>query len=65
MLRQYATNSTLTNHCIAKMFHRIAWDCKMPAMMFQASLFKIFQKILDDPRYQTDSSLKVRIIQIL
>ncbi|KAH9640510.1 hypothetical protein HF086_018176 [Spodoptera exigua] len=48
LLENYDKNLPYTNHCIAKMLHRIAWDCKRPSMMFQASLFLIFQKILDD-----------------
>ncbi|XP_075971735.1 circadian regulator timeout isoform X2 [Anticarsia gemmatalis] len=48
LLERYDKNLPYTNHCIAKMLHRIAWDCKRPSMMFQASLFLIFQKILDD-----------------
>ncbi|KZS05201.1 putative TIMEOUT/TIM-2 protein [Daphnia magna] len=40
------------------MLHRIAWDCKMPAMMFQLSLFKTFQKIMNDPLAKTDATVK-------
>lgn len=35
------------NHYVIKLLHRIAWDIKMPAMLFQASIFRIFQRILD------------------
>nr|QCH40580.1 timeout [Chilo suppressalis] len=52
LLEQYEKNLPNTNHCIMKMLHRIAWDCKMPSMMFQASLFLIFQRILDNPMPQ-------------
>ncbi|KAI9554386.1 putative TIMEOUT/TIM-2 protein [Daphnia sinensis] len=58
LLRRYATNTTLTNHCLIKMLHRIAWDCKMPAMMFQLSLFKTFQKIMNDPLAKSDPTVK-------
>lgn len=44
-LKNFATNSTLTNHCVVKLLHRIAFDCKMYVMVFQASIFRIFQKI--------------------
>lgn len=44
-LRNYETNSTQTNHCIVKLLHRIAFDCKMYAMVFQASIFRSFQRI--------------------
>ncbi|KAJ9574814.1 hypothetical protein L9F63_008013, partial [Diploptera punctata] len=47
LLRQFDRNLLHTNHCIIKLLHRIAWDCKMPAMLFQASLFQTFQRILD------------------
>ena len=60
LLRRYATNSTLTNHCVIKMLHRVAWDCKMPAMLFQLSLFKTFQMIMNDPRAKIDPTVKVR-----
>ncbi|XP_063824228.1 protein timeless homolog isoform X1 [Ostrinia nubilalis] len=49
LLEEYDKNLPHTNHCIAKMLHRIAWDCKRPSMMFQATLFIIFQKILENP----------------
>nr|XP_022919507.1 protein timeless homolog [Onthophagus taurus] len=44
-LKKFEKNSTLTNHCVIKLMHRIAWDCKMPGMVFQASIFRTFQKI--------------------
>ncbi|KAJ2951910.1 hypothetical protein O0L34_g4163 [Tuta absoluta] len=49
LLEQYEKNLPHTNHCCAKMLHRVAWDCKRPSMMFQATLFIIFQKILNNP----------------
>ena len=49
LLRNYATNSDQTNHCLIKMLHRIAFDSKMHAMLFQTSLFRTFQRILSDP----------------
>ncbi|XP_045446823.1 protein timeless homolog [Melitaea cinxia] len=49
LLEHYDKNPPHTNHCIVKMLHRIAWDCRRPAMMFQATLFLIFQKILHNP----------------
>ncbi|XP_055524014.1 protein timeless homolog isoform X2 [Wyeomyia smithii] len=30
--------------------HRIAVGCKMPAMLFQASLFRIFQRVFNSPK---------------
>lgn len=52
LLERYDKNLPYTNHSIIKMLHRIAWDCKRPSMMFQASLFLIFQKLLDNPMPQ-------------
>ncbi|XP_008482101.2 protein timeless homolog [Diaphorina citri] len=52
LLDQYDLNSDYTNHCLVKMMHRIAVDCKMPAFLFQASIFVTFQKLLqkEEPR---------------
>ncbi|XP_034934838.1 protein timeless homolog isoform X2 [Chelonus insularis] len=47
LLQNFNDNSVELNHYILKLLHRIAYDCKMSAMMFQASLFRVFQKILD------------------
>eukprot|EP00058_Branchiostoma_floridae_P012613 XP_002598101.1 hypothetical protein BRAFLDRAFT_124290 [Branchiostoma floridae] len=49
LLADYRTNSAHINHCIAKMLHRVAWDCKMEGLLFQISLFRIFQRLLEDP----------------
>lgn len=46
-LRNYETNSAQANHCIVKLLHRIAFDCKMYSMVFQASIFRSFQKIYE------------------
>lgn len=58
LFRNYGSNSNHTNHCILRMFHRIAWDHKLPAMFFQASLFCIFQKAMEDPRQKTNDSIR-------
>ncbi|CAK9795777.1 Protein timeless homolog [Anthophora quadrimaculata] len=47
LLRQFDKNTDELNHYINKMLHRIAWDCKMPGIMFQASMFRVFQRILE------------------
>ncbi|CAK9829894.1 Protein timeless homolog [Anthophora retusa] len=47
LLRQFDKNTDELNHYINKMLHRIAWDCKMPGIMFQASVFRVFQRILE------------------
>ncbi|XP_077993612.1 protein timeless homolog [Glandiceps talaboti] len=49
ILANYRKNSLYTNHCIIKMLHRVAWDCKMVPLLFQLSLFRVFQKIVTDP----------------
>ncbi|KAK3920837.1 Protein timeless-like protein [Frankliniella fusca] len=49
LLQKFEENSVFTNHCVAKLLHRIAWEAKMPGMLFQASLFRSFQRILKSP----------------
>ncbi|MEE6471539.1 hypothetical protein FKM82_009297 [Ascaphus truei] len=48
LLKTYQQNSTHTNHCVAKMLHRIAYDLKMDALLFQLSVFCLFNRILSD-----------------
>ena len=38
LFKRYRENSDFTNHCIVKMFHRIAFDCKLPALLFQVKV---------------------------
>ncbi|XP_044143469.1 protein timeless homolog isoform X1 [Bufo gargarizans] len=49
LLKNYQHNSAHTNHCAVKMLHRIAYDLKMEAFLFQLSVFCIFNRILSDP----------------
>ncbi|KAM4588760.1 protein timeless homolog isoform 1-T2 [Odontesthes bonariensis] len=49
LLKSYSKNTPHTNHCIARMLHRIAVDLKMDALLFQLSIFHLFNKILSDP----------------
>ncbi|XP_060766710.1 protein timeless homolog [Neoarius graeffei] len=49
LLRSYSTNTPHTNHCIARMLYRIAVDLKMDALLFQLSVFHLFNKIFADP----------------
>ncbi|GAU99701.1 hypothetical protein RvY_10661 [Ramazzottius varieornatus] len=57
LLREHVTNSFLVNHAILKMLHRIAVDLKLPGMLFQISLFRLYQKMVSgglsegDPRF--------------
>ncbi|XP_014475495.1 PREDICTED: protein timeless homolog [Dinoponera quadriceps] len=47
LLQQFEVNTIEVNHYVTKMLYRIAWICKMPAMIFQASIFRVFQRILE------------------
>lgn len=49
LLRSYSTNTPHTNHCIARMLYRLAVDLKMDALLFQLSVFHLFNKIITDP----------------
>ncbi|EQB77782.1 protein timeless-like protein [Camelus ferus] len=49
LLRSYQQNSAHTNHCVVKMLHRLAHDLKMEALLFQLSLFCLFNRLLNDP----------------
>ncbi|CAJ1051754.1 protein timeless homolog [Xyrichtys novacula] len=49
LLKTYSKNSPHTNHCIVRMLHRLAVDLKMDALLFQLSVFNLFNKILSDP----------------
>ncbi|XP_048237661.1 protein timeless homolog isoform X2 [Haliotis rufescens] len=49
LLSDFEKNSDHTNHCIVKMLHRVAFDLGYTAMVFQASIFRVFQKVLLGP----------------
>lgn len=49
LLKSYSKNTPHTNHCIARMLHRVAVDLKMDALLYQLSVFHLFNKILSDP----------------
>uniref|UniRef100_A0A3Q3VI65 Timeless circadian clock n=1 Tax=Mola mola TaxID=94237 RepID=A0A3Q3VI65_MOLML len=49
LLKSYSKNTPHTNHCIARMLHRLAVNLKMEALLFQLSVFNLFNKILNDP----------------
>ena len=49
LLRGYARNSARTNHCAARLLHRLARDLRMEALLFQLSLFALFHRLLSDP----------------
>ena len=48
LFSNYAKNSKETNYQIIKMFHRIAFDCSVPAILFQACIFRVFQQVWTD-----------------
>lgn len=58
LFKQYEKNSKFTNHCILKMYHRIGFDSKLPAMFYQASLFRVFLKAMEDPKQDVSESIK-------
>jgi len=59
LFSNYAKNSKETNHHIIKMFHRIAVDCGLPAILFQASIFRAFQQVWKDLKSNpSDPSLR-------
>ncbi|XP_053153417.1 protein timeless homolog [Hemicordylus capensis] len=49
LFKNYQQNSSHTNHCVVKMLHRIAYDLKMEALLFQLSVFCLFNRLLNDP----------------
>ncbi|CAF2742413.1 unnamed protein product [Rotaria sp. Silwood2] len=49
VLRTYTNNTPYLNHCIIRMFYRVSVDCNHPGILFQMSLFRIFQKCHLDP----------------
>ncbi|XP_065510289.1 protein timeless homolog isoform X2 [Caloenas nicobarica] len=49
LLRGYERNSPRTNHCAARLLHRLARDLRMEALLFQLSLFATFHRLLSDP----------------
>lgn len=49
LLKDFDKNSSHTNHAAVKFLYRIAFDCDLYGMLFQASLFRIFQRIFKQP----------------
>ena len=49
VLSNYRNNSTALNHAVAKMLYRIAFEMKMAPLLYQISIFRIFQSILQEP----------------
>ncbi|KAM9514583.1 protein timeless homolog isoform 2-T2 [Guaruba guarouba] len=49
LLRGYPRNTARTNHCAARLLHRLARDLHMEPLLFQLSLFALFNRLLHDP----------------
>ncbi|XP_041036137.1 protein timeless homolog isoform X1 [Carcharodon carcharias] len=49
LLKDYRQNSIHTNHCIVKMLYRVAYHLKMDTLLYQLSVFYLFNHILEDP----------------
>lgn len=62
LLRSFDTNSAETNHCLLKMLYRIAGANKLPAMLFQASLFRTFHKLMDNESFYRDPRFKDLVV---
>jgi len=62
LLADFHRNSAHTNHCTAKLLHRIAFDHHMVALLFQARLFRIFARLLNDPVYRSSTQYQVMAI---
>ncbi|QQP56772.1 Protein timeless -like protein, partial [Caligus rogercresseyi] len=48
MFANFKSNSAYTNHCVLKMFHRIAFDHKLAAMLFHISIFDTFRHVFKE-----------------
>ena len=48
LLSNYDKNTDHTNHCLIKMFHRVAFDMELPALLFHYSILRTFQRIHKD-----------------
>jgi timeless len=49
LLKDFDKNSVITNHAVIKYLHRLAHDYELVGMLFQASIFRILQRILSKP----------------
>uniref|UniRef100_H2Y692 Timeless N-terminal domain-containing protein n=1 Tax=Ciona savignyi TaxID=51511 RepID=H2Y692_CIOSA len=45
LLKEFDRNDDHVNHCLVKMLHRVGFSLKMYGLLFQISLFRVFQKI--------------------
>ncbi|XP_033927438.1 protein timeless homolog isoform X1 [Melopsittacus undulatus] len=49
LLRGYPNNTPHTNHCTVRLLHRLARELHMEPLLFQLSLFTLFNRLLQDP----------------
>ncbi|KAH9496086.1 hypothetical protein Btru_012697 [Bulinus truncatus] len=49
VLAEFTSNSDLINHCAVRMLHRLSHDLGFVGMLFQASVFKTFNSLLNGP----------------
>ena len=57
VLKEYRNNSESVNHAIVKMLYRIAVHLNMAPLLYQISVFRTLQSVLDEP---TSNRVKVQ-----
>ena len=65
LLSHYNSNSDFTNHALVKLLHRVCYQCKKLPLLYQISLFSVFQQILDHSNSARLKELKVFASHIL
>uniref|UniRef100_A0A915JGB2 Uncharacterized protein n=1 Tax=Romanomermis culicivorax TaxID=13658 RepID=A0A915JGB2_ROMCU len=61
LLNDFENNTTRTNHTILRLLYRIAYQLKTPHALYQACLFRIFQKLAKSPTRSKNPALKEMI----
>ena len=65
LLSQYSFNTDFTNHALVKMLHRMCYKCKKFPLLYQISIFSVFQFILDESNMSRYKELKLFAIHVL
>ena len=65
LLSQYSFNTDFTNHALVKMLHRICYKCKKFPLLYQISIFSVFQFILEESNTSRYKELKLFAIHVL
>ena len=65
LLTQYSFNSDFTNHALVKMLHRICYQCKKFPLIYQISLFSVFQFILEESNSSRYQELRRFVVHVL